>query len=267
MAHPKPTQSSPKPLVTILVPAFKEAEYIEATLEGIVRAFRQTKIFSEILVILDRIPSDETVTHVRKASKKYHEIRVIEREGRRGVGDAIRTGIKEANGTIIIPVMGDQSERPGDIVKLAQRAQGFDVVFTNRFIGGRPSGYPAVKYLANRSCNYAVKWLFRLPYSDVTNAFKAYKKHVLDRIVLSSTGFEIFLEIPLKALKLGGLKTDEVKVDHIARKKKSPKLSIVRDGYRYAKLMLLQLKCHASMKTGNPHRLERSDLEMDSQTC
>jgi glycosyltransferase involved in cell wall biosynthesis len=230
-----------EPTVTIVVPAYREPEYIGQTLSGLVETFRAAELPAEIIVVLDVVPYDETSRHVREASKLYNEIRVLERQGKRGVGDAIRAGIRNAKGKIVIPVMGDQSENPDDIVRLASKAADCDIVFTNRFKHGKPVGYPLLKYVANRCCNYAAMVLFRIPYSDITNAFKAYKKDLLNRIQLSSEGFEIFLETPVKAMKFSR-RTKEIEVSHSVKKKQSPKLSVVRDGYKYARVLVSLLR-------------------------
>jgi dolichol-phosphate mannosyltransferase len=230
-----------RPTVSILIPAYKEEEYVQATLQGMMEAFRAAKLAAEIIVVLDAVPGDKTGTYVRDAARKYEEIRVIERQGKRGVGDAIKTGIENANGRIVIPVMGDQSETPDDIVNLTKKALDYDLVFTDRFKHGRPLGYSVLKYLANRCCNLAAMALLGIPYSDTTNAFKAYKKDLLTHIELSSKGFEIFLEMPVKAMRFAR-RTDVVEVTHLARKKGKPKLSLMRDGYRYVNTLFLLLK-------------------------
>ena len=230
------------PFVSILIPAFKEAEHIEATVKSIVQTFRNCGLLYEILIVLDVVPGDRTPACVRKIARTYPEVRVIERQGKRGVGDAIRTGIRGATGEVVIPVMGDQSENPADILRLARRAQYCDIVFTERFRLGRPAGYPVVKYVANRCCNLAVSLLFRIPYTDTTNAFKAYRRDLLSRIELHSKGFEIFLELPLKVMMLGPAKTDQIEVNHTVRKKKFAKLSVLKDGSRYVRVLISLLR-------------------------
>ncbi len=138
--------------------------------------------------------------------------------------------------------MGDQSESPSDIVRLARQAENCDIVFTRRFRHGRPPSYPVLKYIANRCTNIAVMLLFKIPYSDTTNAFKAYRKELLNQLELSSKGFEIFLEVPMKAMMLAPRKTTEIEVSHTVRRKEAPKLSVLRDGYRYARLLFSLLK-------------------------
>jgi len=239
-----PRSRDRKPTFSILVPAYREEEHIEETLRGIVVAFREGNLSFEIVVVVDAVSGDHTALHVRRACEEFSEIRVFERKGRRGVGDAIKAGTAQAYGEIVIPVMGDCSELPFDIVRLARTAKKFDVVFANRFKSGRPAGYPPTKYIANRLCNFAIRVLLGIPYCDTTNAFKAYRREILTRIDLSSKGFEIFLEMPVKAM-MHASSTTEIQVVHIVRKKKAPKLSLVRDGQRYIRLLLSLIKVSA----------------------
>ncbi|HKM49740.1 MAG TPA: glycosyltransferase family 2 protein [Candidatus Bathyarchaeia archaeon] len=227
------------PIASVIVPAYREEEFIEATLAGIVEEFRSAKLSLEVIVVVDIVAGDSTASHIRKVANAYPEIRLIERHGRRGVGDAIRTGIREAKGHVVIPVMGDQSERPSDIVRLVKKAGCCDIVFTNRFMHGRPAGYPVVKYVTNRCCNVAAMLLFHIPYSDITNAFKAYKRELLNQVDLSSNGFEIFLEMPIRVMMLNAFETSEIETGHIVRKKRAPKLSVIREGWRYARVLVL----------------------------
>jgi dolichol-phosphate mannosyltransferase len=238
-----------KPLLSVVVPAYKEEEYIEQTLRGIERACTDANILTEIVVVVDVVPGDKTAEYIHRVSNDSPDIRVHERSGRRGVGDAVRTGIMMARGKVLVVAMGDQSEDPNEIVRLAKSCLDYDIVFTNRFRHGRPSGYPFVKYVANRACNYAVKWLAGIPYSDTTNAFKAYKLETLKRVQLTSDGFEIFLEMPLKAMQCNGTRVREVEASHAVRRKKAPKLSVTKDGYRYLRVLLTSLRAPPNVES------------------
>ncbi len=231
-----------KPFLSVVVPAYKEEEYIEQTLQGIKRVCDDSNVSVEIIVVVDVVPGDKTARFVHRVSDGNPEIRVHQRLGKRGVGDAVRTGIKMARGEVLVVAMGDQSEDPNDIVRLAKSCQDYDIVFANRFGHGRPPGYPFVKYAANRACNYSVKWLTGIPYSDTTNAFKAYKLETIKRVQLTSEGFEIFLELPLKIMRCSNIRAQEIKVSHAVRKKKFPKLSVTKDGYRYLRVLLSSLR-------------------------
>jgi hypothetical protein len=90
-------------------------------------------------------------------------------------------------------------------------------------------------------CNAAAKLLFHIPYSDITNAFKAYRTEIISNAAISANGFEVFLELPIKAIK-SARRTTEIEVEHFVRKKKLAKLSVIRDGYRYVLLLCSLLR-------------------------
>jgi glycosyltransferase involved in cell wall biosynthesis len=226
--------------VSIAIPAYRESEHIEGTISGIISELRRSGLGFEVIVVLDSVPGDPTGPIVRRLCEGFEELRLIERPGRRGVGDAIRTAIMAAEGDIFVPVMGDRSEDASDIVALIRAiADGRDMAVGERFRSGRPPGYPGMKYIANRLCNRLIKLLFRLPYSDATNAFKAYRLELLRQLDLSSKGFEIFAEIPIKfALRWPSARIARIPVQHFVRGKREAKLSLLRDGPRYIKIIL-----------------------------
>jgi glycosyltransferase involved in cell wall biosynthesis len=124
-------------MVTVVVPAYREEEHVEATLRGVAENLRAAELTSEIIVVLDLVPGDRTASHVRKVAETYSEICVLERKGRRGVGEAVRAGIKESRGEVVIITIADQSENPSDVVRLVNAAKDYDLVFTNGFKHGR----------------------------------------------------------------------------------------------------------------------------------
>jgi glycosyltransferase involved in cell wall biosynthesis len=178
---------------------------------------------------------------------------LIERLGKRGVGDAIRTGIKKAKGNILVIVMGDHSESSNDLMKLVRAiAQGYDMAIGDRFMHGKPCNYPFLKYIANRCCNFSIKMMFSIPSSDTTNAFKAYNALVLKKFDVSSKGFEVFAEIPLKVfLREQNVKIASIPVQHFVRRKSTSKLSLLREGPRYIKVVS-SLFIHGRMKKYSP---------------
>lgn len=250
MAVPK-AQVLRRPLLSVIVPAYREEEYIEQTLRGILQTCVRSNLPTEIIVVVDLVAGDATSVYVRRVAARNPQIRIVERIGKRGVGDAVKTGIMMANGQIVVIVMADQSEAPEDIVRLTKACSAYQIVFTNRFQAGRPDGYPIFKYLANRACNLAVMCLFGIPFSDTTNAFKAYRTDILKHIQLTSNGFEIFLEMPVKVVKHNRARAREIEVSHRVRRKKSPKLSVIRDGYRYVRAMLSLLRYHAQPRASS----------------
>ncbi|MFM8792675.1 MAG: glycosyltransferase family 2 protein, partial [Solirubrobacterales bacterium] len=83
--------------------------------------------------------------------------------------------------------------------------EGYDCVFGSRFIkGGGTIDYPAVKWTLNRMANFFIRILFGIRLNDTTNAFKAYRKTVIDGCQpILSPHFNLTVELPLKAIVRG----------------------------------------------------------------
>ncbi len=226
--------------LSVIIPAYREEEHIADTITDVIMRLREEGFRFEVLVILDSVLGDLTGCIIHELSREFPELRVIERSGKRGVGDAVRTGIRAAKGSIFVPIMGDHSESSHDLVKLANAiAEGYDVAVGDRFKYGKPYGYPLVKYIANRCCNYLIRLLFLVPSSDITNAFKAYNAPILERFDPSSKGFEIFVEMPLKIyLRTPNVRIVSISVQHFIRRKREAKLSLWVEGPRYIRMIL-----------------------------
>lgn len=235
--------------VSVIIPAYREEEHIAHTVTEIIVRLRQNRFNFEVIVVLDSVPGDRTGSIIHELCAKFAELRLIERLGKRGVGDAVKTGISAAKGSIIVPVMGDNSESPDDLVKLVKTvAQGCDLAIGDRFRNGKPYRYPFLKYVANRCCNFLIKLIFAAPSFDTTNAFKAYNARILKQLDISSKGFEVFAEIPLKViLRVPYVNIASISVQHFVRKKGEAKLSLLKEGPRYIRVVT-SLFVHAKMK-------------------
>jgi glycosyltransferase involved in cell wall biosynthesis len=244
-----PSAATEIPFVSVIIPAYKEEEHIAQTITEIIVRLRQNRLNFEVLVVLDSVPGDRTGLIIQELCGKFAELRLIERLGKRGVGDAVRTGIRAAKGSIFVPVMGDHSEGSDDLVKLVNAvAQGYDMAIGDRFKNGKPCDYPFLKYVANRCCNFLIKLMFSVPSSDMTNAFKAYSAPVLKQLDISSKGFEVFVELPLKVFfAVPNVNIANISVQHFVRKKSEAKLSLLKEGPRYIRV-ISSLFVHGRMK-------------------
>lgn len=123
-----------------------------------------------------------------------------------GFGFAVRCGLENFGGDAVAIVMADGSDTPEDIVDYYCRLQeGYDCVFGSRFMaGGKVIDYPLHKLVVNRLANLFIQILFGIKYNDVTNAFKAYRREVIDGTSpLLSHHFNLTVEMPLKAITRG----------------------------------------------------------------
>src|SRR5262249_46270293 len=103
---------------------------------------------------------------------------------------------------------------------------------------GRVNDYPRVKLILNRVVNTGIRLLFQHGYNDTTNAFKAYRRHVIDQIQpLLSNHFNLTVEMPLKAF-VRGYSYAVVPVSWTNRVHGTSKLALDEMGSRYAFIVL-----------------------------
>jgi dolichol-phosphate mannosyltransferase len=112
-------------------------------------------------------------------------------------------------------------------------------VFGTRFgHGGRATDYPQHKLVINRVVNTGIRMLFRHGYNDTTNAFKAYRRHVIDQIQpLVSHHFNLTVEMPLKAV-VRGYNCAVVPITWTNRREGLSKFRLQEMGSRYLYIVL-----------------------------
>ena len=99
--------------------------------------------------------------------------------------------------------MADLSDHPEDVVTYYKKLEeGYDCVFGSRFIeGSMVEDYPRVKYVVNRIVNLSLKMLFWCKFNDLTNAFKGYRREVIEACgPYCASHFNITVEMSLSAL-------------------------------------------------------------------
>jgi dolichol-phosphate mannosyltransferase len=104
--------------------------------------------------------------------------------------------------------------------------------------GGRTYDYPAVKYVLNRLANAFIKVLFRIDHDDITNAFKAYRREVIEGVhPILAKHFNLTVELPLKAI-VRGYRYCRVPISWRNRTTGVSKLKIKEMGSRYLFIVL-----------------------------
>jgi dolichol-phosphate mannosyltransferase len=110
--------------------------------------------------------------------------------------------------------------------------------------GGRVRGYPRFKLVVNRIVNTGIRLLFRHGYDDTTNAFKAYRREVIESVQpLVSPHFNLTVELPLKAV-IRGHSYAIVPIGWTNRSAGESKLGLREMGSRYAFIVLLAFLEH-----------------------
>ena len=240
--------------LSVVIPARDEAGCIQPTLEAVLATLRSEAIPCEIVVVDDG-SRDETATLVRKAAAANPEVRLIENTGRHGFGMAVRTGLAKITGDAAAVMMADGSDSPADLVRYYRKlAEGWDCVFGSRFIaGGAVNDYPAHKLVINRVANWFVQAIFGLHLNDTTNAFKAYRREVIEGIQpLISPHFNLTVEMPLKAI-VRGYSYTVIPISWANRQAGVSKLKIKEMGSRYL-FIVLYIWLERMLARGDYHR-------------
>ena len=240
--------------LSVVIPAHNEEGSIGQTVSSLALTLDADSIPHEIVVVADHC-SDRTVAEVEALIPKHPGVRVITNERPGGFGYAVRAGLDAYTGDAVAIMMADLSDSPEDLVtyhRLLER--GFDCAFGSRFMpGARVTDYPRFKLLMNRIVNLGIRMLFRHGYNDTTNAFKAYRRDVIDNIQpLLSAHFNLTVEMPLKAL-VRGHSYAIVPVSWTNRVKGTSKLKLQEMGSRYAFIVLYILLEHL-LSGGDYHR-------------
>ena len=225
--------------LSVVIPAHNEFESIAETVERTAAELERNDIDYEILVI-DDASGDGTAAVVQSLAEKWPRVSVRRSHLPPGFGHAVRAGLETYTGDAVAIMMADMSDSPRDLV-LYYRVleQGYDCAFGTRFgNGGRTYDYPRVKLMLNRMVNAGIRVLFRHGYNDTTNAFKAYRREVIEQIQpLLSHHFNLTVEIPLKAI-VRGYSFAVVPVTWTNRQHGESKLRLNEMGSRYAFIVL-----------------------------
>ncbi len=225
--------------LSIVIPARNEEESIQSTVLGIIERLEHEEFQFEILVVNDH-SSDGTERILQDLSQRFSLVRYVNKAPPNGIGLAILKGLENYEGRAAAIVMADGSDNPEDIVEYYRQIEsGYDCVFGSRFIkGGHVKGYPPHKLILNRIANWFIRILFGIKYNDVTNAFKCYRREVIDGIKpILSHHFNITVELPLKAI-IRGYSCKVVPISWKNRTSGFSKLKIKEMGSRYLFIVL-----------------------------
>ena len=221
-------------LLSVVIPARDEEGCIASTVEHLHIELRLREVPHEIVVVDDG-STDRTWEIVQELRARVPALAPVQNSGPNGFGRAVTTGLGAMTGDAVVIMMADESDDCRDVVRYWQKLnEGYDCVFGSRFIkGGGVIDYPKIKLFLNRLANFFLKVLFRIKLNDTTNAFKAYRREVIDGCQpLIAPHFNITVEIPLKAV-VRGYSWTTIPITWRNRRTGTAKLKIKEMGSRY----------------------------------
>ncbi len=225
--------------LSVVMPAQNEEGSVGATVAGVVAVLEREGIDYEVVVVNDD-SEDSTEAVVNAIGEQNPRVRCHRSHYERGFGMAIRAGLDVFEGDAVAIVMADASDDPDDLVRYHRiLEEGADCAFGSRFVpGAQVHDYPRLKLTINRLANQFIRILFRHRYNDTTNAFKAYKREVIETISpLLSKHFNLTVEMPLKAI-VRGHSYEVIPTNWTNRTSGEAKLAMKEMGSRYLFIVL-----------------------------
>jgi glycosyltransferase involved in cell wall biosynthesis len=183
--------------LSIIVPAHNEEQNIADVVKGIESA---VDIQHELIIVNDH-SSDATAAIVEGLARDNERLTLVHTTGPRGFANALKTGVHAARGDYVVPVMADLCDELATVGAMYEKMQqGFDVVCASRYMrGGRRQGGSILKAFLSAFGGVSLRYIIGIPTQDVPNSFKMYRRELFSHIALESRGFEISMEIALKA--------------------------------------------------------------------
>jgi glycosyltransferase involved in cell wall biosynthesis len=183
--------------VSVIIPVYNENK----TIAEIIRRVKAQNIATEILVI-----DDGSTDGTREKLESLNEdgnIRVILHDRNQGKGAAVRTGIENVNGEVILIQDADLEYDPRDYPELLRPIEEdlADVVYGSRFLGGPRRSVMFWHMVANRMLTFLTNILYNTILSDMETGYKVFKREIVRDMKLRANRFDFEPEFTAKILK------------------------------------------------------------------
>jgi len=231
------------PLVSVVIPCLNEAENIEECVRRARRALDENGIDGEV-VVADNASEDGSAELARAAGA------IVVHEPRRGYGSAYLAGFGAARGKYIVMLDADLTydfaEIPNFVAKLEE---GAELVMGDRMDNIHPGAMPWLhRYVGNPILTGILNVFFRTGVKDAHCGMRGFRRDILPRLDLRTTGMEFASEMVIRASK-EKLDIRQVPIEYHPRGGES-KLSTFSDGWRHLRFLLVHSPTHLFLIPG-----------------
>lgn len=214
--------------VSVIIPVFNE----EVTIGDIVTRTKKTmeklRVSYEVLVVDDG--SDDRSADVAQERKA-----IVLRDFHQGKGFALRSGFRQAKGELVVTLDADGSHKPEEIPLVLRylMEDKADFVIGSRFANSEANKtkIPKINRAGNKLFNNLTGYLTGVKISDSQSGFRAIRASLINKMKLSSHGYEVESEMLVKALRMGA-RVMETPISFDQRTVGNSKLDPLRDGTR-----------------------------------
>lgn len=230
----------------VIIPTYNEADNVG----NVIRKIISRNIPGLSVLVVDDNSPDGTAEIATKIGARDSRVKLLKRAGKLGLGTAYVEGFKyaiEEGYDYIFEMDADLSHYPGDIPKLLERVQEYDLVIGSRYVRGvNVINWPFSRLFLSLAANWYTRLITRMPIHDCTSGFKCFRRKVLESInldAISSDGYSFQIEMHYKAWKKG-FRILELPIIFVDREKGSSKMTrkVMREAaWMVWKLRLLSL--------------------------
>lgn len=183
--------------ITVIIPVFNETH----TIEEIVRRVKAQNVAKEILIVDDG--STDGTRQILESMDGAGEVKVIYHARNLGKGGAVRTGIKNAKGDVLLIQDADLEYDPRDYASLLKPIEEelADVVYGSRFLGAARRPVMFWHMVANKLLTFLTNVLYNTILTDMETGYKVFRKEVMEGINLKANRFDFEPEFTAKILK------------------------------------------------------------------
>ncbi len=203
-----------KKVVSLVVPIYNEIGWVDRVIRALEEVQLPDGVAKEVILVDDG-STDGTREYLQKLNKGEFKVVLMERNS--GKGAAIRRGLTEATGDIVMVQDADMEYDTNDIPKVLEPllAGEADVVYGSRF-KGNCENMALLNLIANKILTFTANLLFSARISDEATAYKAFRGDLIRSLNLKSERFEFCPEVTAKVLKRG-YEIREVPINYCAR--------------------------------------------------
>ncbi|MGF7117955.1 glycosyltransferase [Methanobacterium oryzae] len=190
--------------ISVIIPMYNEEENVINTLKQVKNVLKDYRDYE--IIVIDDGSQDNTFKLLHEFTSANSKVHVLKHSTNMGMGKALITGFKKAEGDIIITLDADLSYNPLFIPKLIHELddENIDIIIGSQYMaGGKTDGIPLLRLFISKMANKIVGYAIADDISTVTGILRAYRKEVLDSIEIDSNGTEINPEILAKAKAIG----------------------------------------------------------------
>jgi glycosyltransferase involved in cell wall biosynthesis len=197
-----------KPFISIILPCYNEEAILENNLNSVIRYLegKSEKYKWEIVLINDG-SKDKTGEIADKFEASYSNIRAIHHPTNLNLGNALKTGFKNAKGDILVVLDIDLSYSVDHIEKMVDKLMetSSDIVIASPYMkGGKVTDVPFARRIMSRWVNEFMRIAAQDKYHTYTGMVRAYRRDFIQSVNLKTKDYEINPEILYKAMILRG---------------------------------------------------------------